>query len=221
MDRLINLYIAPKKVFTELRERPIWFLPLVVVLILVTAISILTVSQTKDFIIAEQEDAMRERGMPEEHIEQALRITSGPMLYIGAGINPIIYTIVILLLFSTVIKYGLLIFGIETIFKKVFAVVTFSSLVKIPACILRLVLILVTGSPLVSTSLTLFFPGLNYKSFWYRILSGFDFFMVWEMILVSLGITIITEGKKENAFILVFLVWIISIFIGASLGLLR
>lgn len=219
MAKLLDIFMAPTKVFTRLKEKPQWVTPFVIVLIVIAIAAALTVSMTRETIMAKQEEVMRERGMSEEQIEQTMKFISGPGVIVTSAIAAGIFTAIILLIFTVVINLFIPVFGGKGAFKLVFSVICFSSLIKIPAAILKLIMIAVTKSPYVTTSLALFVPNLAKTSFTYRLLVGFDFFMIWEMILVSLGISIANEIEKKNAYVLVFIVWIVSIFIGAALGI--
>ncbi|MEO0184404.1 MAG: YIP1 family protein, partial [candidate division WOR-3 bacterium] len=130
----------------------------------------------------------------------------------------IIGVTVILLLFALLLNLFIPVAGGTGSYKLVFSVVSFAALIKIPAHLLRWILIMIKHSLQVSTSLALFVPNLPVKSFAFRLLSSFDFFIIWEMILVAMGISITNNVKKENAYILVFAIWLGSILLGVGLG---
>jgi hypothetical protein len=218
MNKILSLYVSPTKVFTNLKEKPEWFMPLIIVLIVIALSTALTVSMTRETIIAHQEEAMRNQGMSEERIEEAMKMTSGPFLVISSVIGAILFTLIIILLFSFVLNIFIPLFHGKSAFKNVFSVICYSSLIKVLSAILRLIMVAITKSPYVTASLALFAPNIAKASFVYRVLIGFDFFIFWEMVLVAMGINITNELEKKNAYILVFLIWIASIFIGAALG---
>jgi hypothetical protein len=218
MNKLLNIYTAPSKVFTSLKEKPEWITPFIIVLVVIAIIAALTVGITKATIMANQEELLRERGMSEEQIEQTMKLTAGPIPMISSAIAAAIFIALALLIFTVVLNLFIPMFGGKGAFKNVFSVVCFSSLIKVPGAILKLILIAITKSPYVATSLALFVPNLAKNSFGYLFLNGIDFFVLWEMILVAIGISITNDIKKNNAYILVFIIWLISIFIGIGLG---
>jgi hypothetical protein len=215
---ILDIYFAPSKVFNALKEKPQWIIPLVVVLLVVAVTAVVTVSLTRETIIARQEEMFQERGMSEEQIEQARQFTSGPIMMISSAISAALITAVLLVVFALVVHLFIPLFGGESSFKKVFSVICFSALVTVPAAILKIILIAITGSPYITTSLALLAPDLAKSSFTYQLLSGFDLFVIWEMVLVSMGISITNNLLRKNAYMLVFLIWFISIFIGIGLG---
>ncbi len=218
MNNIIDTFINPRAVFSRVKEKPEWFIPLGIVLIGIALLSMFTIATTHDLISAQQIEAMKERNMTDEQIEQAMKFTSGPFVIIVGGIGSIIGTLVILLIFAGILNLFIPMLGGEGSYRMVFSVVSYSALVKIPGAIIRWILIMLKHSLHVSTSFALFVPGLDTKSFVYRFLSGIDFFLLWEMILVALGISITNNLKRENSYILVFVVWIASILLGIALG---
>ncbi|MEO0105852.1 MAG: YIP1 family protein [candidate division WOR-3 bacterium] len=218
MKNFINIFTNPSAVFSSIKEKPEWSKPLMVVLVILSIISILTISTTRDLITAQQIEAMKDRKMTDEQIEQAMKFTSGAFIYVSAIFGTIIGVTVVLLLFALLLNLFIPVAGGEGSYKLVFSVVSYSALIKIPAHLLRWILIMLKHSLQVNTSFALFVPNLPAKSFTYRLLASFDFFIIWEMILVAMGISITNNLKRENAYILVFLIWIASIFLGMGLG---
>jgi hypothetical protein len=214
---ILDIYFSPRKVFNTLKEKPRWIMPLVIVLVVVALTAVVTVSLTRETIIAGQEELFQERGLSEEQIEQARQFMSGPILMISSAINAALFTAVLLLVFTLVLNLFIPLFGGESGFRRVFGVVCFSSLVVVPAAILKLIIVVMTRSPFVTTSLALLTPNLAKDSFIYQFLAGFDLFVIWEMILVAMGIGIVNNLARKNAYVLVFTIWFISIFIGIGL----
>ena len=215
---ITDIYFAPSKVFNTIKEKPQWITPFIIVLIVVAATAVVTVSLTRETIVARQEEVFQERGLSEEQIEQAKQFTSGPAIVISSAVSALIFTSILLLIFALVTNLFIPLFGGESGFKTVFSVICFSALVTVPAAILKIIMIAITKSPYVTTSLALLAPNLAKTSFVYQLLAGFDFFILWEMILVAMGITITNNLIKKNAYTLVFMIWIASVFIGVGLG---
>jgi len=221
MKNLINTFITPRKIFESLKEKPEWVTPFIIILVTVAITATLTIEMTKETMMMKQEEIMRERGLTDEQIEQAMKFAAGPFVMVTGAISAAIFTTIIFLLFALLLNIFIPLFGGIGAYNRVFSVICFSAMVIVPADILKLILIAITRSPYVSTSLALFVPNLAKESFIYQLLSGLDFFMFWEMILVSLGISITNEIKRDNAYIIVFIIWIASIFISIGFGMFR
>lgn len=221
MGRLLDIYFAPTKVFTYLKEKPQWSVALIIILVVVGLAALVSVSIARESIIERQAEALREQDMTEEQMERAQGFASGPFLYISSAVGAVVFTVVLLLLLAFVLNLFIPVFGGTAAFKTVFSVVSHAALVVVLAAILKVILIAITKSIDVTTSLALLAPNMARDSFGYQLLAGCDFFVIWEMILVAIGINITNNVSKKNAYILVFLVWVVSLFVGALLGTLR
>lgn len=221
MSNVLNIFFSPGTVFTNLKgmEKPTWQVPFIIVLVVIALSAAFTVSVTQgnEEIMMQQEEAMRERGLSDEQIEQAMQVTQGPVPIVFGGIGGAVIMAIMLLVFALVLNLFIPALGGIKGYAMVFAVVCFSAMVLVPQAILKLILIATTQSPFVATSLALLAPGVEKTSFLWRFLNSFDFFVIWEMILVAMGITVTRDIKKSNAYILVFAVWFVSIFIGIGL----
>jgi hypothetical protein len=219
MDTLINIFWSPTKVFDKIRENPKWSLPFVIILIWIALTAAITVMITRNSpeALARQEEIMHDRGMTDEQVEQAMQVAKGPIPIVAGGIAGAIFFAIRLMLFALILNLFIPLFGGASGFKQVFAVVSYSALVMIPGSILRLVLTGITKSPFVATSLALLVSNMERTSFLYGFLGAFDLFILWEMVLVALGISCTNSVKKGNAYTLVFVIWFVSIFIGIGL----
>ncbi len=66
-------------------------------------------------------------------------------------------------------------------------------------------LISIKKTMFVHSSLTLFFPDLNFRSLPYAILSQFDFFSFWYLVALALGIAVFTKGTwRKSVTVMVF-----------------
>jgi hypothetical protein len=215
---ITDIYFAPNKVFSVLKEKPRWVMPLIIIIVVAALAAALTVNFARETIMTKQEEVLRDRGLTEEQLEQAMQFTSGPIAMVSSAVSAAIFTVILLLIFALVINLFVPLFGGESGFKKVFSVICFSALVMVPAAILKIILVAINKSPYVTTSLALLAPNLARNSFAYQLFAGFDFFAIWEMILVAIGINIVNNVTRKNAYILVFVIWLVSIFVSIGLG---
>lgn len=219
MNKLINIFWSPTKVFSTLQEKPQWTMPFFILLIWIalTAATTILITRSNPDTLIQQEELMRERGMSEEQIEQAIAIAKGPIPMVAGGVLGAMVFAARLLLFALILNLFIPLFGGTNGYKLVLTVVSFAALVTIPGSILKLILMAVSKSPFVVTSLAIFMAPAQRTSFLYGFLNGFDLFVIWEMVLVALGISYTNSVKKNNAYVLVFLIWFVSIFIGIGL----
>jgi len=218
MGYLLNIFYSPGKVFEKLKEKPEWLKPLVIVMVVTALTAAIAVYLTRDTTIARQEEILRERGMTDEQIEQAKQFMTGPLVAISGAIGAIVFTTILMLIFAAIINILIPVFGGKGSFRSVFSVVSHAALIRVPSSILRLILMALTKSLYVTASLALMVPNLPKTLFVYKVLTGFDLFVIWEMIIVALGISITNQVQKKNAYVLVALIFIVSVFVGVALS---
>ncbi len=221
MNKMIDIFFSPGRVFAGLKEKPDWLKPLIVLLLVIAIVSVMIFVLSRDTILTQQEELMRERGLGEEQIAQAQRITGSPIIMVVSGFSGAFFTALVLVLFALILFLLVPLFGGNARFPVIMSVVCYAGLITGLGAILRLVLVAITNNPYSSFSPAGFAANMSKTSFFVRILTGIDLFIVWQMILVSMGIHITSDIKKENAYLLVLIIWVTSLFLGALLGGLR
>jgi hypothetical protein len=95
--------------------------------------------------------------------------------------------------------------GAEGIFSNYFAGVVHASVLDMfLGGILRTALISIKKTMLVETGLTMFFPALDFRSLPYIILSQFDFFSIWYLLALTLGIAYFAKiGPRKSVIVAV------------------
>jgi hypothetical protein len=118
--------------------------------------------------------------------------------------------------------------GGESGFRRVFSVYCYSALIAVPAMIVKFPLVMMKGNINVQTSLGLLLSPEAKGSFLHSVLSSFDIFTVWQVILLSMGLGVMYKFTTKKAFTTVLILWIIwilaksgfsSIFGGGLVGI--
>ncbi|MCK4330558.1 YIP1 family protein [candidate division WOR-3 bacterium] len=99
--------------------------------------------------------------------------------------------------------------GKEAGFKKLLSITAYSYLVTIAGIILKTPLSLIKQSAEIHTSLLLFSPFLKQETFFYNFFAQIDFFNIWAFILLSIGISVVSEFDRKKSYILVFVTWLL------------
>jgi hypothetical protein len=219
IKRLGGIFSSPSRVFAELGQDPRWIVPFLLVLVILSLSASLTVSFSREAILAQQREVLLERGLTEAQIQEAAAVTAGPMPMVLAGISTAVITGLLFLVAAALYNLLIPLLGGTSSFRRIFSTLSYSALVLIPGSILRLILVSVTRSPQVTTSLALFVPFLEQKSFGYHFLAGIDFFSIWQLAIFALGVSIITGLKKSRAYSLIFGIWICFLLGSTALGL--
>ena len=211
MKKLLNLYFSPVEVFKQLSEKPDWVIPVIITLVIIL---ILTMVALPKVIIPEQSKRIMEmEQLQEAQKERDLASLEGIRPYIQTPIFVIIFTFLLIFAKAGIFFLIFSLFGSRTVFKKVLAVVSYSFLISIPESILKTAMMLMKGSTRVYTSFALFASNLGFKSPLFGLLSRIDIFTIWNLILISLGFTVIYGIGKKKSFGIVFGCWVLWLLI--------
>jgi hypothetical protein len=120
-----------------------------------------------------------------------------------------------ILIFTLILNLLIPLLGTSGSFKKTFAVTTNSALMRIPGAIVKAILMFIKGSSDISTSLTLFLPKMTHQGFLYGLFSRIDFFTIWELILVGLGLKVLFNISGKKSYYVVFGLWLLYIIISS------
>jgi hypothetical protein len=108
--------------------------------------------------------------------------------------------------------------GGDSTFRRVLSAYCYSSLVAIPASIVKFPLVMAKGNINVQTSLALILSPDKQGSFIYSVLSSFDIFTIWQVLLLSIGLGVMYKFTTKKALMAVLVLWIIWILLKSGLG---
>ncbi len=171
---ILNIFSSPRIYFSQLKEKPVWLLPLIIVLACALFSTFIASRYIRFGEIAER---MRERGMPEEQIERVKTFYESPKAIIISLISVLFTTTIFLFVLSLLLNLALPLFGSEGVFLKTFSLVVNTGLVSALGNIIRAILILFKKSPFVSTNLSLILPQSLRKTFLFSLFSQLDIFL--------------------------------------------
>jgi len=211
-----NIYSAPTNAFTKLSEKPKWLLPLIMVVVISILLSLVAIAKTDwEEQKAKVREMLEKQNVPQERIEKVMTAMNHKTGLIRGIIAVLIITPLGILIFTTILNLLIPLLGTGGSFKKTFAVTTNSALIRIPAAIVKASLMFIRDSADIKTSLLLFFPKMTNKGFLYGLFSRIDFFTIWELILVALGLKILFNISGKKTYYVVFGLWLIYIIISS------
>jgi hypothetical protein len=205
----INIFLSPRRYFTNLKEKREWLLPLFIVLISALLVSFVS---RKFLTFEEIAERMRERGLGEEQIDRVKSFYHSPMSLIVSSFSVIFTTVIFILLFSLILNLSLPLFGQEGNFGLTFSLVANSFLISALGNIIRIILMFLKRSPSVVTNLSLLLPATLKKTLLFSFFSHLDIFLIWQIALLGFGLNLTYELKGKQGYYLVFgfyLLWVI------------
>lgn len=217
-DKIIGIFISPQETFHEINKKPSWLLPFIIIVIVVLISQYLLL----DISLNDQIEAMKARGMTSEQIQIAQDRMQGPMKYIGFIIAPIFILLSWLILSGILLFTGNTVMGGKEKFLNVMAVVSWSSVIGIVQAALRTYLVISKGTNFgVTTSLAILLPTPQIgesQTILYRLLSRFDIFTIWTMVLWIIGLSVVYKFSTKKSATMVLSLWAIYIVLVVVLG---
>ena len=218
-NKIIAVFTSPKKAFEAVAEKPDWLAPMIVsvligILFALTVVPAVVMPATMEKTM----EQMRDRGVTEDKIEEAMKFMAGPLPVVFGVVGVMLATPINLLIISGVF-FGLsALFGGKARFAQVFSAVTYSGLILSLGTILKGILMYVQHSMHAGTSLALILPEDMHESFLYRFLGQFDFFTLWQLWILSVGLAVIYRWKTAKPAGMVFGLWLLWALLSSVLG---
>jgi len=216
-SKILNIFFEPRKVFESLKTKPTWLVPFIILVL----ISVVSMYLTYPFIMADTIEKIRtNEKIPDEQKEMIVsrmeENTQPPWWQVAlAPVGVLIYFLIV----SGILFFvGNVLLGGDSSFRKVFSVYIYSSLVAIPAAIIKIPLAVAKKTAEVQTSLALFLSPDIKEAFIYRFFAHFDIFNIWMIILVSLGLAVMYNFTVKKSFTTVFALWLLWAIVSSSLA---
>ena len=217
MQKIIGIYTAPRQTFEAIDQNPTWFVPFIIGVVFFLIFQFLTVDLQMDYRIELMEASS---DIPQEQMEIARGQMQGPLKYIGFIAGPIVWLIMIIIIAALFYVAGNLMIGGDSSFKKVFAIVAWTGLIGVISFVIITLLILSKGTihgVALDLSILLDTPAIGEeKSVLYRILSKFDVFVIWQMVLYIIGMSVSYKSTVQKAAAPILSLWLLWIIISVA-----
>lgn len=223
VERVVDVFVAPSKTFTDILRNASWWLPFILML-LITVGATFTVEKQVGFArVAEnqihqnpkQEDRFNnltpeQRAAQLRGMEKGYRFTS-----YGSFVFILIFVAIGALLYWASFNFGL---GAQTTYGQMFAVWMYASLPRLISGLLAIVLLMVgvntdsynMQNP-VGTNLAYYMPD---AAPWLRtILSFFDVIGLWVLVLLVIGTSIVAKVSRGKAAMVVVGWWLLGLVV--------
>ncbi len=206
-----NIIFSPSKTFEYICEKPTWWLPLLLLII----ISVLYILVTFPSIIIPEKISSIMSNPSVQNLSEAqkAKYLSSSSILIRSLIGAIISTPIFLLLKTAIFYFAIIVSGYEVKFKKVFSLITWASVVTALGIVIKTFLTLIKHTSDIYTSLAVFGIGMNHKSSIFVLLNNFEIFTIWNILLIGFGVGAITKMKRSKSITIIVVLWILWILI--------
>jgi hypothetical protein len=219
MNELISDFLgvigSPAQTIGKIMTAKRWQAVLVIILLLTAMATFLTYPITK----VEQAKFVRDSAMADKLSEEQLanldkftptqRLLGALTALIFAGLMIVVAAFFVYLFFKVA--------GAEGNYVHYFSGVVYASILDMfLGGILKSLLILMKKTMLVHTGLTMFFPGLDFRSLPFIILSQFDFFSIWYLVALALGIAVFAKISPKRSILIATLYFLFKSLVFVS-----
>ncbi len=235
IDRIINVFLDPAALFRGLAKKPEFWTPVIVIIVVNALLTIVTYPAQKDVrldakrqewaaIIQDDDEEERQEKLAEvekKYIEEGRKWE--PYIESAGGI----FVIVVYLFVAGVLYLISLIQGLDTSFKRLMSVVTYTSLIALLGNILDKLLKLagvVTPETLMEwqgtvTGLAYHLPAKIHMAK-YMLASLVDPFTIWSMIVMAIGLRFANRCPMRSAVITMIIYFVLLILLLVGMGFL-
>ncbi len=212
-EKIVNVFVEPKTTFQSLNQNPDWFVPMIIVLAIVVLFTTIIMPIVLPEQMEQQKTKMAEKGMSDKEIANAVAIGQKVGRIVGPISASIVMIIYLLAVSGILLFTGNIIIGGETSFKKVLSVVAYSSLIGSLGSLLVLPLILAKKTMHVGYNLAAFMASDAHKTPLYQFLSKIDFFAIWQVIVIGIGLSVIYRFTPKKSISMVAILYVFYVVI--------
>ena len=223
VERVVDVFVAPSKTFTDILRSALWWLPFVVMVLLGLITTVVVDRQVGFARVAEnqihqspkQEDAFNSL-TPEQKTARLQGMAKGYKFSSYASfVFVLIFVAIGALLYWASFNFGL---GARTTYGQMFAVWMYASLPRLITGVLAIVLLMAgvntdsynLQNP-VGTNLAYYMPD---AAPWLRtVLSFFDVIGLWVLVLLVIGTAIVAKVQRGKAAIVVIGWWLFGLIV--------
>jgi hypothetical protein len=206
--RLAGVFTAPSMVFEEIKRRPTWLAALLAVTLATAALNTLVLwSETGEKVVRQQfQEAVEKSGreVPPEAIDTQIKVYR----YMGPAMVIVVFPVLTLALSGLVYLIFSIVLGGEGTFRQTFSAYSHASLIGIVGAVVATGMIFLKGNAKSSTAVTAFLPFLEENSFVYRFCQGLDLFVIWQLVVLSIGMGIIGRMSTRKSATAIFSVYL-------------
>ncbi len=223
IERVVDIFVAPSKTFTDILRNASWWLPFLLMLLVTIGSTVAVDKQVGFGRVAENQiqerpkQAEQYNNLPAD--QKAAQLASMAKIYrvtsYGSFVFVLIFVAIGSLLYWASFNFGL---GARTTFKQMFAVWMYASLPRLFTGLLSIVL-LAAGvntegynmqNP-VGTNLAYYLPD---SAPWLKLLlSFFDVIGLWVVVLLIIGTAIVAKVPRARAAMVVLGWWLLGLII--------
>ncbi len=219
MQRLVQLFVKPSAAFAAVRQHPRWITPAIVVLLLTAGMTWYITPAIQKEQRERMTIQMEKRSIPQEQIDAAIERLDKPwMTYMMLGSAIVGSLLVILAMGGIWLLVAKSVLGGEARYAHMLEVVSLSMVIPTLGMLLKAPIIHYKETMNVHFSLATFMPDSARDSFLYKFLMNTDFFNVWFIAVLCIGIAVVSGLKVQKVWPVVVGLLVVWYLATAAIG---
>jgi hypothetical protein len=218
--RLAGIIFAPRTAYAEVARRPRWFVPLLLVCVIVAGVNFAFLStrvgQTAYF--NQSMDVLQSFGVTVtdamyDRMEAQLQYAP----YTTAAAQAVTFPIFSVILSGIFFAVFVAVLGAEGTFAQVFAVVVHSEMIVVVQQLFIVPLNYARHAMNSPTTLAAFVPMFDEHSYLVRLLGGLDLFAIWSMVNLSIGLGVLFKRRTGPIATTILVIYAVIVAIVAAI----
>jgi hypothetical protein len=215
LNDFMGVIVSPGPTIGKLMDKKRWLAVFILILLTTSIVTYLSYPITKVEGAKFIRDSEMANKLSEEQLANLDKFT--PTQRVFGALYPMIWSALGMLLGAFFIYLFFKVAGVEGIFSHFFSgVVQASILDMFLGGIVKTTLVLLKKTMFVHTGLTMLAPGLDFRSMPFLLLSQFDFFSIWYLLALALGIAYFTKISTQKSITIVVLYFIFKSLVFVS-----
>lgn len=218
IQRIFGVFLTPRATFSALAQS-IGALDLLAPFLILLVLSVgsqaligpLAIEERQQQILQSERYTDEQKDVIQESLDRSLE---SPWRFLLGAASAIIQFAI---LGGVIMFFGAFILGGQASYRDTLAVVLYASLVGVVEWVVKIPLILQTGTTKVETGLALLLPGSLDGTLIYRFFHRLDIFAMWKVFLVTIGVALVYRVEEKKARTVLFGAWALAMFLLAWL----
>jgi len=216
---LTKVFTDPQAAFEDIKNRPNWILPIILMLVF----GFIFMYSTRDIQLDMQREYILEsERIPEASKDAALDSIDNPTMFtetIMPIIGVVVSTFLIPLLIAGVfLLFGNFVYGGTSTFGVNFAAVAWAGMIGVVETIVKLPLMLNKATLEIYTSLALLMDLSESKTFMFQLLNIVDVFAIWKIFVYSTAFMVIYKISAGKSYTTIIVLYLIMALIGIGIA---
>ena len=223
--RIAGVLFAPAETFEDIRRKPDFVVPLIVILLIgYVSLFLLIPHMDLQAMQQQQREAMQARGMSQQDIDQQMKI-AGKFGQVITYLVPL-FGLIWIFIVAGVLYLAFRIMGGDATFHQALSTVFYSWMPLVIGGIITTIVVMMRGKVdpsmmgnIVKSHLGILTNAKDHPVL-FALLSAIDLFNIWTVVLLIIGFAIMSRFSKMKSAVIVLTMWFLAILLKCGLATL-